>query len=550
MHLENTERKLVIDMADKSKYHMMVAKAIIARADPICDAIDRYLAKADEDLADELNEEGYAEPKDTVSDINSLEKEVADILHSQTAALVTALKAAEDDWDRAQENVNDMLDDDDIAVQVEDAAEAMYEVCVPKLASVYIKESDGELAVSKLRKRTSDWFSSWSKQLGELMKVSTHKQITDLIQETIDNGDDIASLTRKIISGGWRTEYYQAKRVAVTEVLRAHSVAKEEAIQQSPVVDMKEWRHTGAHKNKPRPNHVAMDTQKVPKDQPFTMQGKDGGTYFPMYPRDPSLPAGESINCHCIHRGLVNQETLGLSIEERKKLQQAFIDSDDGSWAKEQNEKEKAKAGIVPYTTEGEESPRVKLPSATPGEEPRDDEKFDYKKYLVDKKYIASAEYTSKFDELGETKAVARRVRTQARKMLRHRSGTWYEDLAFVDTKSNTTMVRDDFNSKKKVSPSRKMNKMLKDADDYTIIGIHNHPGSNVPSYEDFAAASARKYKYGIVACHNGTIYKYTITGRLNRPMAEAALDLLSKSGYSSDTSKLFKDAGVELEVF
>lgn len=87
----------------------------------------------------------------------------------------------------------------------------------------------------------------------------------------------------------------------------------------------------------------------VPKDQTFEMQGKDGGTYYPMFPRDPNLPAGESINCHCIHRGIVNQETLGLSIDERKKMQQAFIDNDDGSWEKEQSEKEKAKAGIVPY---------------------------------------------------------------------------------------------------------------------------------------------------------------------------------------------------------
>lgn len=336
-------------MADKSKYYQMVAEAIIAHADPIYDAIDRYLAKADEDLEDELKEEGYAEPKDTVSEINSLEEEIADILHSQTTALVTALKAADGDWDAAQENVSDMIDEDDIAEQVTEAANAMYELNIPKLATVYIQESDGELVVDTLRQRTSEWFASWSEQLGNLMKVNTHKQITDLIQETIANGDDIATLTRKIMDGGWRTEYYQAKRVAVTEVLRAHSVAKEEAIQQSPVVDMKEWRHTGVHKIKPRPNHVAMDGQMVPKDQPFEMQGKDGGTYYPMFPRDPNLPAGESINCHCIHRGIVNQETLGLSIDERKKMQQAFIDNDDGSWEKEQSEKEKAKAGIVPY---------------------------------------------------------------------------------------------------------------------------------------------------------------------------------------------------------
>lgn len=185
-------------MADKSKYYQMVAEAIIAHADPIYDAIDRYLAKADEDLEDELKEEGYAEPKDTVSEINSLEEEIADILHSQTTALVTALKAADGDWDAAQENVSDMIDEDDIAEQVTEAANAMYELNIPKLATVYIQESDGELVVDTLRQRTSEWFASWSEQLGNLMKVNTHKQITDLIQETIANGDDIATLTRKI----------------------------------------------------------------------------------------------------------------------------------------------------------------------------------------------------------------------------------------------------------------------------------------------------------------------------------------------------------------
>lgn len=36
------------------------------------------MQRADEDLEDELKEEGYAEPKDTVSEINSLEEEIAD----------------------------------------------------------------------------------------------------------------------------------------------------------------------------------------------------------------------------------------------------------------------------------------------------------------------------------------------------------------------------------------------------------------------------------------------------------------------------------------
>ena len=107
--------------------------------------------------------------KDTVSEINSLEEEIADILHSQTTALVTALKAADGDWDAAQENVPDMIDEDDIAEQVTEAANAMYELNIPKLATVYIQESDGELVVDTLRQRTSEWFASWCEQLGNLM---------------------------------------------------------------------------------------------------------------------------------------------------------------------------------------------------------------------------------------------------------------------------------------------------------------------------------------------------------------------------------------------
>ena len=138
--------------------------------------------------------------------------------------------------------------------------------------------------------------------------------------------------------------------MAVTEVLRAHSVAREEAIQQSPSTDRKEWRHTGAHKNEPRPNHVDMDGQIVPKKEPFELKGTDGKTYHPMYPRDPCLPPGESVNCHCIHRGIAADDAIGMSLEERRRLQQKYIEEDDAAWKKELDEQNKAKAGITPYS--------------------------------------------------------------------------------------------------------------------------------------------------------------------------------------------------------
>lgn len=338
-------------MREQALCYQMIAKAIISNADGILDAIDRYLAKADDGLADTLEEEGFAEAEETVKAINSLQEDVAEALQSQTEEFVAALEdAPEGDWEEAQKNVAGMLEDDDIAERIGEAAVAMFEAEVPKLATVYMKETDGELVVNAIRKRTESWFASWSEELGRLMHISTHKEITDAIKRTIDEGEGIPELTRKIMDGGWRSEYYKAKRVAVTEVLRAHSVAREEAIQQSPSTDRKEWRHTGAHKNEPRPNHVDMDGQIVPKKEPFELKGTDGKTYHPMYPRDPCLPPGESVNCHCIHRGIAADDAIGMSLEERRRLQQKYIEEDDAAWKKELDEQNKAKAGITPYS--------------------------------------------------------------------------------------------------------------------------------------------------------------------------------------------------------
>lgn len=347
----STGRKRVNDMQKNSEYYELLAGALISNADGICDAIDRYIAKADDDLEQTLSDEGYAEAEETVTAMNSMEEEIADILQAQTDELVVTLEASEGAaWDEVQQNVTDMIDNDDIEEQIAEVSANMLHEEVPHLASVYIQESDGELAVGTLRQRTLSWISSWSQQLGNLMKISTHQQITNLIQNAIESGSDIASLTRTITDGGWRSEYYQAKRVAVTEVLRAHSVAREEAIQQSPSIDRKEWKHTGAHKNKPRPNHVDMDGQIVPKNQPFVLRGRDGTTYYPMYPRDPILPASESVNCHCIHRGVAADDALGMSLEERRHLQQKYIDEDNDAWKKELDVQNKAKSGITPYS--------------------------------------------------------------------------------------------------------------------------------------------------------------------------------------------------------
>ena len=115
---------------------------------------------------------------------------------------------------------------------------------------------------------------------------------------------------------------------------------------QSPVVSEKMWKHTGEYRNEPRQNHVDMDGQRVPVNEPFELIGADGSIYNPMFPGDTILPPEERINCHCIEQPIVSEEILGLSLEERQRLQQQAIDEMDDDWEKELDARNRARSEI------------------------------------------------------------------------------------------------------------------------------------------------------------------------------------------------------------
>lgn len=314
---------------------------------PLIKAIDAYLAKADGDLADALDAEGYAEPQATIGYMQDIEDDVAEALVEETDYfLAEAEKAADletfasDVWPRVK--LNDRLKAKLATVFTEHLSEFM-----PEFVAYYIAQTDRSLKLEVVSKRTVAWVESWSEQLGEIMQLNSHKEIETILTKGLKDGTGIASFTREILDSGIRDEYYKARRVALTEVLGAHSVAQQEAFMQSPAVVDKAWKHTGAYRNDPRQNHVDMDGQRVPKDAPFTLTGIKGGTYEPMYPRDIILPPEERINCHCICQPVVSEDILGLPLEERQRLQQEAIDTMDDEWERELDARNKAKAGIA-----------------------------------------------------------------------------------------------------------------------------------------------------------------------------------------------------------
>ena len=317
----------------------------MANCQALFDAIDAYIAKADDVLAGALSSAGFINTGELMDDITTLEALIARALTGETRFIKRRLSEAvdlaafADDWPaiKALDNVDDVL------------AQLFYDnfmTTVPKIATSYIKEIDSALTVTKISQRTTDWAKGWSEELGRLMKLTTHNNIERLLIDNLRDGNSVADFTRALQDGGIRDEYKRARAASLTEMLRAHSVAQQEAMTQNPAVEDKKWVHTGEYRNKPRQNHVDMDGQIARKDQPFTLIGADGNVYFPMYPRDSSLPAGEAVNCHCIHQAIANEDVLGLPLEERLRLQELAITQDDGLWERELSAKNRAQAGI------------------------------------------------------------------------------------------------------------------------------------------------------------------------------------------------------------
>ena len=135
----------------------------------------------------------------------------------------------------------------------------------------------------------------------------------------------------------------------------------------------------------------------------------------------------------------------------------------------------------------------------------------------VSKSFYEKEKLQERLSVLGESEMVSKRLNDGIREIMKHREGTLYEDLGFIDSVSGKSRINkkyDYYDPVKKVSqcmPNKSMIRMAQKADAYTIISFHNHPKNYAPSKQDLNNARDRKYKYGLVLAHNGTIFKYQV---------------------------------------
>lgn len=163
---------------------------------------------------------------------------------------------------------------------------------------------------------------------------------------------------------------------------------------------------------------------------------------------------------------------------------------------------------------------------------------------------ISEDAYKEKMSVVGEDEKLTNILVQQARNTLYRRNGTKFEDLIFVDPKTGKYLTQRNMDTESSVLPTERM-KQLVLSNPREIIAMHNHPHSNLPSFDDLKAA--KQYKYGLILCHNGNIYKYSVTESADINTADRFLNAIQReinAGRQAETEiKMLEQVGVYLEV-
>lgn len=129
---------------------------------------------------------------------------------------------------------------------------------------------------------------------------------------------------------------------------------------------------------------------------------------------------------------------------------------------------------------------------------------------LTKLEYINSNAYKKKFDGLTDNPKTDNAIYKYAKAAVTHQSGGYYEDLSLITTEGDyidTTSGIEPYETKY----TKSIIKKIENRPPYSVIAIHNH-GTNVPpSGSDLVSAGSKRYAFGIVACHDGKVYQYSV---------------------------------------
>lgn len=160
------------------------------------------------------------------------------------------------------------------------------------------------------------------------------------------------------------------------------------------------------------------------------------------------------------------------------------------------------------------------------------------KNTLVNKTYIDSGEYKRKFDNATDNQSVNRSLYDCAKKALKHRSGTVFEDMYWINCNTgNIELAVTDSTAERGIPYSDKIIKAIIGRTD--LITLHTHPGSMPPSISDLNKNFEHNYRTGFIACHNGRVFGYNCNEEISQALHDLYVAEYQSMGYDEYSAQL-----------
>lgn len=134
--------------------------------------------------------------------------------------------------------------------------------------------------------------------------------------------------------------------------------------------------------------------------------------------------------------------------------------------------------------------------------------------YAVESKVINSRSFIEKFDKMTDDVKVRREYLSNARAILKHRSGQNGEDLYLYNSRMGSWAKSTSGNKAGTPEYTEEIKRTIQKSKRGDLVAFHNHPASMPPSVSDINAAFHNGYAKGFVLCHDGKIYEYTYPDR------------------------------------
>ena len=171
----------------------------------------------------------------------------------------------------------------------------------------------------------------------------------------------------------------------------------------------------------------------------------------------------------------------------------------------------------------------------------------------VDLTYIESSEYKNKFHKISNSPDMNRAIYERCKAALTHQNGKYREDLSVID-ENGMLIGATSSNIDNETKYTDKLNKKVFSHSPFSLVSIHNHGTNYAPTGSDLVSAGYHKYKYGIVCCHDGTLYKYSVQNAtaFTRTLFDNTVDKYVRNRYTKEDAIILtlndfaRDYGIE----